>query len=291
METKYNYTRETSLIEKSPTIILARYEDELTRDVLKLLKERYAGTFVITPNLDFKAKKGIVKDCNFFYKATFSNITRELSKEDIIPMTQLISELFLSKNKLEEVNDTYEDSGFTNYPLEGANPKSWKHIREQTKTYFPNIDLDVPFVVEGLTNVVKDDNYEFGLRMDFNKDGLTVVTQVPILNKGDGRFSSKDVGLLKSGFPYKLDKQGDRDLYTAADGLRRFYRNGSGLVARDGDLASSSDAGRVRVAKNFSGLDLEEIAKNESLISSIRKSALEKATQIYEARKRAIETA
>ena len=291
MEAKYNHIQETSLIERSPTIFLARYDDRLTRDALRLLKERYSGTAVIIPELDFKAKNGVVKGCNFFYKTVLSNIVRELSNEDIIPMNQLISEFFLSKNRLEDVNNTYEDSGFTIYPRKEVNPKSWQHIREQAKSYFSNIDLDVPFVVEGLMNIIKDSNYENGLRIDFNKDGLTIVTQVPILSQGDGKFSSKDPGLLKTGFPYKLDKQGDRNLYTADDGCRGFGRGGSGLDAWLDDLAKSDDTGRVRFAKNFSGLNLEEIAKNESLIASIRKNALERAAQTHEARKRIIETA
>src|SRR3989344_7725349 len=291
MEAKYNHIRETMLIEKSPSIFSARYDDRLTGDSLKLLKERYSETKVIIPELDFKAKHGNVKGCNFFYKAALSNIARELSNEDIIPMTQLISELFLNGGKLEDVNNTYEVSGFTNYPQRGANPKSWQHFRDQAKAYFPNIDLDVPFVVEGLMDVVKDDNYECGLRIDFNKDGLTIATKVPVLSKGNGKFSSKDPGLLKTGFPYELDKEGDRHSYTVDNGCRGFDRDGSGLDARNDDLAGSNGAGRVHLAKNFSGLNLEEIAKNESLIDSIRKNALERAAQTYEARKNAIETA
>ena len=291
MEAKYNHIRETRLIEKSPSIFSARYDDRLTGDSLKLLKERYSETKVIIPELDFKAKHGNVKGCNFFYKAALSNIARELSNEDIIPMTQLISELFLNGGKLEDVNNTYEVSGFTNYPQRGANPKSWQHFRDQAKAYFPNIDLDVPFVVEGLMDVVKDDNYECGLRIDFNKDGLTIATKVPVLSKGDGKFSSKDPGLLETGFPYELDKEGDRHSCAVDNGGRRFFRGGSDLVARGVDLAYSDGTGRVHFAKNFSGLKLEEIAKNESLIDSIRKNALERAAQTYEARKNAIETA
>ena len=284
MEAKYNHIQETRLIEKSPAIFSARYDDRLTRDSLKLLKERYQGTDVIIPELDFKAKQGTVKGCNFFYKAALSNIARELSNEDIIPMTQLISELFLNGGKLEDVNNTYEVSGFTNYPQRGANPKSWQHFRDQAKAYFPNIDLDVPFVVEGLMDVVKDDNYECGLRIDFNKDGLTIATKVPVLSKGNGKFSSKDPGLLKTGFPYELDKEGDRHSYVVDNGCRWFDRDGSGLIALNFDLAVSNVTGRVHFAKNFSVLNLEEIAKNESLIDSIRKNALERAAQLEQER-------
>ncbi len=293
METKlYKYTREIKLVEPNPSIILARYEDELTRDALNLLKERYSGTPVILDTLDFRTKNGIIQGCNFFYKAALSGIVGELSREDIIPMTQLISELFLSRGKLEDINTTYEDSGFAYYPAKGVNPELWNHVHEQVKAYCPNINIDEPFVVEGLMDVVKDDSYTSGLRIDFNKDELTIVTQVPILHKGDRRFSSKDAGLLKTGFPYELDKEGGREIFTVGNGLRRLYRSGSGgLNTGSDDLLISNDAGQVHFTKNFSGLRLEEMANNESLLQSIRRDALERARQSYETRKKLIETA
>jgi hypothetical protein len=281
---------ETYLTEQNLSIILATYDKLLVKDSLRLLKEKYTNTPIILSTIDFNSKQGPVKGCNFFYKASMSSIARELSKEDLIPMTQKISELFINKNKLEDINNTYEDSGFTIYPKEGSSPILWKHLREQTKTYCPNINLDKPFVIEGLVDISKDDKFEYGLKVDFNKCGLTIVTQVPILSKGDGIFSSEDRELQKTGFPSKLG-QGNRTLYTANNGVRGFYRSGYlNLGARNDNLADSNDTGRVHFAKNFSGLTLEEIINNQSLLESIRNQALERATQNYEVRKKIIES-
>ena len=186
MKAKYNDILETELIEKNPTIFLARYDYNLTRDALKLLRERYQGTAVIIPELDFKAKQGDIKGCNFFYKTALSNIIRELSNEDIIPMTQFISELFLSKGKLEDVNNTYEDSGFTNYPQRAINPKSWQHLRDQVKSYFLNIDLEVPFVVESEILNLKTKQFFESLIVSFlpRNSGFSLFTSQEIFASG-----------------------------------------------------------------------------------------------------------
>nr|VDD88771.1 RuBisCO long chain, Form III-b [uncultured archaeon] len=199
MKAKYNDILETELIEKNPTIFLARYDYNLTRDALKLLRERYQGTAVIIPELDFKAKQGDIKGCNFFYKTALSNIIRELSNEDIIPMTQFISELFLSKGKLEDVNNTYEDSGFTNYPQRAINPKSWQHLRDQVKSYFLNIDLEVPFVVEGLMDVVKDD--ENLTSQPFNNFYKRIPLTLQALKKAEKETGEKKVYLANCTAP------------------------------------------------------------------------------------------
>ncbi len=266
---------EIKLFEKEQSIITLTYDNPLVREGLKVLNERYSNTPLILDTLDFNAKEGVVKGCHFFYKTSLTSILRELSKEDLTPMTQQISEMFI--DRLPEVNSTYEDSGFTVYPKWGTHSKLWNHLRKQTKTYFNDIDLEIPFVVEGLVDVIKDNNFDdsYNLRVDFNKDSLTKVTQVPILTKGDGTFDSKDEGLSKNGFPYKLNSNGNRQISTAGSGVRRLYRiRDLDLNFGNGDLINSSENGRVCVAKNFSGLNLEDVFNYRTNLEDIRKSAL-----------------
>ena len=281
---------EIRLFEKEPSIITLTYDNPLVMEGLKILNEKYSNTPLILDTLDFNAKEGVVKGCHFFYKAALIGILRELSKEDLTSMTQQISEMFL--DRLPEVNSTYQDSGFTVYPKWGTHSKLWNHLRKQTKTYFNDIDLEIPFVVEGLVDVIKDNNFDdsYNLRVDFNKDSLTKVTQVPILTKGDGTFDSKDEGLSKNGFPYKLNSNGNRNIYTAEDGVRRLYRNRNlSLGFGNDDLVNSDENGRVCVAKNFSGLNLEEVLNYQTKLEDIRKGALKNLEQVYSARKNLIE--
>src|SRR3989344_3914702 len=85
-----------------PEIILARNEDEIVRDAKRILLEDYRGTAVASGIITPDSKKGALLGCNLFYKSALSEKVRELSKEDIIPMTRLISEFALAYNLLDE---------------------------------------------------------------------------------------------------------------------------------------------------------------------------------------------
>jgi hypothetical protein len=83
-----------------------------------------------------------------------------------------------------------------------------------------------------------------------------------LLKKGDGKFSSKDPGLLEKGIPSEFSEAGNLNLYTAKDDVCGFVLYmGSYLNARSVNLGVSSGAGRVRATKNFFSRNLEQLVK------------------------------
>ena len=93
--------------------------------------------------------------------------------------------------------------------------------------YKDSVDLEIPFVVTGLMKPVKDDKFEYGLRLD-PIDGLTLMYNVPILAQRANRFDSEDPELQRTGFPGKLG-EGNRTLYTQNKGVYRLIRGDEGL--------------------------------------------------------------
>ena len=236
---------------KSPKIIEVaqlNYDNEIVRESVKKLLQDYKGTAAALPTLDSKAKEGPVRGSNFYFRLTLGNILRKLGA-DCTPLTPAQSEIALAQDLLTGLTSTYEDLGLSIYPNEGVNPKLWKHLREQSQG---KVDLSIPYILTGLADVVIDDKFENGLRIDLSD--LTQIYNVPILSQKDGSFDSNNPELTKSGFPSKLGN-GSRKLYTRDnnDGVGRAYRGRYlDLNARYDDLAYSGGAGRVHVAKNFS---------------------------------------
>ncbi|MEK6835265.1 MAG: hypothetical protein AABX61_03320, partial [Nanoarchaeota archaeon] len=223
--------------------------------VRKVLTD-YKGTRAALDTFNVGAQ-GPVKGSNIYSRFALANAYREISKENIRPINPRESEIALANDALTDQTSTYEDLGLAVYSKEGSNPKLWKNLREQVKSNFANVNLSKPFVITGLMKVVKDSNYEDGLKLD--ADELTEVYNVPILNKKTGSFDTKDPQLQKTGFPSKLGK-GNRTLYTSDNGVQGFFRNGNLVLdARYDNLADSNDDGRVHFVKNFSSGNLEEL--------------------------------
>lgn len=244
----------------APQIFQLQY-DESGREAVKKVLSDYEGTRAALSTFDSKAKKGPVRGSNVYSRFALGNVYRALTNEDVRPITPKESEIALDSNALTKPTETYEDLGLPVYRNKGANPVLWKHLREQIKSNFEDVNLNKPFVVTGLMGVIIDDKYENGLRFDLNE--LTEVYNVPILSKKTGSFTSDDPELQRTGFPSKLG-EGNRTLWTASKGVRKLYRfRNLYLLAYDAYLADSDDTGRVHFAKNFSSGNLDEIlAKN-----------------------------
>lgn len=242
-------------VEVPYNIFQAQY-DELGREAVKKISSDYKGTGVILDTLNPKAKEGPINGSNIYFRFALGNAYRELSGQDVLPINPRESEIALANNTLTDPRETYEDLGLVVYPKKGHNPVSWKNQRKIAQTHFKDsINLSIPFVATGLMKPVRDDSFEYGLRLDYIPE-LTLMYNVPILTQSwnTNTFSSEDPELQKTGFPSKLG-EGNRTLYTANTGVLRLYRNW-GLVLGAGDryLAFSRAAGRVHmVAKNSSG--------------------------------------
>ena len=232
-----------------PYIFQAQY-DEIGREAVKKVLSDYKDTRAALDTLNPK-EKGPIRGSNIYFRSALGNAYRELVSQEILPQDVLPinpreSEIALANNTLTDPTKTYEDLGLSVYPKEGYNPVLWKHLREQVKSHFKDsVDLKLPFIVTGLMNVIKDDKFEYGLRLDYIPE-LTQMYNVPILAQEEiDSFSSEDPELQRSGFPSKLG-EGNRTLYTANTGARRFIRSGDlDLYAVGEDLANSYVDGRV----------------------------------------------
>ncbi|MEK6862785.1 MAG: hypothetical protein AABW57_01335 [Nanoarchaeota archaeon] len=266
-----------------PEIFQLQY-DQAGKEAVKKVLTDYKDTRVALDTLDVKAK-GSVRGSNIYFRFAVGNAYRQITQENIHPINARESEIALANNVLVNPRSTYEDLGLTVYPKEGVNSKLWNYLREQLKD---KIDLSQPFIITGLMNVVKDENYENSLRLDLNE--LTEAYNVPILIKETGNFDSEDLELQRTGFPSEL-REGNRTLYTAKDGVRRLYRNGNlYLGAGFDDLAYSVGVGRVNVAKNFSSGNLEQLVDYRAKLEQEKSRKLEGLKQKYESLVKQVES-
>lgn len=249
-------TQGKPLIKSNVPYVLQLEYDEDGREAVKKVLTDYRGTRAALDTFNIE-NKGPVRGSNIYARFALGNAYREVTGENVRPITPRESEIALANDALVDPTSTYEDLGLTVYPNKGVNEKLWQNLREQIKSNFPNVILNKPFIITGLANVVKNPSLEYELGLELNE--LTEVYNVPILTRDTGNFSSDDEGLQKTGFPGKLGK-GNRTLYTAKDSVRRFYRNRNlNLNAGSVGLANSGDDGRVNVAKNFSIGNLDEL--------------------------------
>lgn len=233
--------------------------DEIGKEAVKKVLKDYKNTAAALEIFDINSD-GPVKGSSIYSRFALVNAGREITKENLMPITPKESEIALKNNALTDFKGNYEDLGLVVYPREGANARLWKYSRQQVKSNFPEVDLKIPFVMTGLMDVVKDKKYENGLRLDINQ--LTEVYNVPILTTEEiGEFDTEDLELLETGFPSKLGK-GSRNLYSSDDGVRRFWRDGDlNLSARSSKLAEWAKNGRLNFTRNFSSKNLEDLLK------------------------------
>ena len=202
------------------------YSDELVREAIKKILLDYKGIpAVVLPYLDQEAKSGFVEDSTPYFRFVMGNILRDLSGGRIAPITTSQSEIALSYNILEKSYN--EDLGLVVFPEEStpSNPFLFEHLKEQAKERI-DLDLNVPFVITGLVNVVKNELFENYLRIDLTE--LSELYNVSILDKkrGGGYFNPKDPSLKESGFPSVLldSSEGNRELYISKEDFRGVFR-------------------------------------------------------------------
>jgi len=187
-------------------IAMLTYESPEVREAVRKLLLDYKGTRVALRTLSSRKKKGPIKgiDYNDFYsRNVLVKNLREITGKNILPLDLRQKWIATEKETLGQPPSTFnENFGLVVYLKEAYKNKLklWQHLREQVKGM---VDLDIPFVIEGLSAIVQDDNYENNLRVDLGE--LSKVYNVPILNLGIGLFDLDDPELQKTGFPSKLE--------------------------------------------------------------------------------------
>ena len=141
-----------------------------------------------------------------------------------------------------DLRGTYEDTGLV-LRTEGE-PNSYlaSNLMIQAKARLDKkVKMPVMIPLYGL-ELAKDQNSPYGL--SFKLGDNAEIISAPILNKGDGNFSSRNIN-AETGLPKKLGN-GDRTLYTRQGGLSRLCLYWDlNLVSGDVYLADSYDDGRV----------------------------------------------
>lgn len=225
--------------------------DELGRDAVGLMNERYAGNNNVVLDIFGLAENQPIGYSNPYRRFALGPIVRELAGKDIQLLTPALSELALKNGTLPDATTTYEDLAVVVYSLKGANAQLAQHLVDQARRIG---EVKFPVVMYGI-KTVKDDRFPDGLRFDLGN--AVVAYHVPILSRETGSFDTNDPGLVKTGFPSSLGS-GSRTLYTAKDGLRRILRGGDlDLYANGVILPGSDGAGRVSFVVGAAPQNLE----------------------------------
>ncbi|HLC52839.1 MAG TPA: hypothetical protein VJI98_06345 [Candidatus Nanoarchaeia archaeon] len=227
--------------------------DEIGREAVKKILSDYKTTRVALNVLNPKAKRGPIDGSNIYSKFALGNTYRELSGQDVLPLDLMDNSLVLYRDLIKDWSETYEDLGLIVYPGKGYNPALWKHLREIAQSDFDN-SVDLPFVITGLMDVIKDDKFEYGLRLDPTE--FTEMYNVSIPDQKPDIHTPLCFGLKGAGFPIDL-------LWAESNGVCRRYRYGYygsyrhgnfDLIDKSGDLVYSNTDGRMHyVVENFNG--------------------------------------
>src|SRR3989344_4789786 len=108
------------------------YKDRLVISALRLAKEGFKDNiYGIPPTVNPEAKGGILKGSNWYFANILANKISKLSGGKIRPVNAIEIQLFLKYGLIEDAKETYDDEGFTVYPVNGANPNLHKYIFSQ----------------------------------------------------------------------------------------------------------------------------------------------------------------
>lgn len=274
-------------IEVHPPYTLS-YDDKITRDALRLAQEEFKGNnyaipeYAISSTVNLDSKKDFVQGSSWYFANILASKISKLTNSKVRPVNAREIQLFLRHNLIPDASSTFDDEGFTVNPRKGAKPKLHNHFTSQLtsenwRSKFEHVDRSKPYLITGLIDVSLDDNFEYGLKVDFNE--FSEVYNHNSLVKG-GNFDSNDPGLINDGLPSRLG-QGIRTLYIGDGDVCRFIRNRNlDLIAGNDNLASSYDTGRMRLVEIFS-------SGNDGLISKIEQENLELSREL-EKRERAL---
>jgi len=231
--------------------------DELGRDAVKLMNERFAGNSFVALDISSLNEDQPIGYSNPYRRFALGPIVRELYGKDadgktVQLLTPAQSELALKHGTLPDSKNSYEDLAVVVYSTKGPNAQLAQHLVNQARE---RGKVKTPAVFYGL-QTVEDDSFHNCLRLDLGD--AAVAYHAPILYSNNiGTFDASDPELIKIGFPGKLG-EGNRNLYIAKEGLRRVCRGWAlGLYASVDDLASSYGAGRVSFIRGGALQNLE----------------------------------
>lgn len=287
-------TKGKPIISQVPEIFLLQY-DKFGKEVLDEFGDQYQGTNADLPTLlNFwrSDKHKYIKGSNPFFRFAVGNIIYDLSNKTARPITPQESEIALGNESLTSIQP-YEDLALVVYPKNKKNKYHQGHLINQAKEN-KDIDIEEPIIITGLLDVVKDDKFEYGLRFDFNKDGLTIAYNAPVLLK-EGYFEPTDPSLMINRLPSEAAyndlpgrlNRGKRVLINAYEsgdiGCRLIRDRINGIFRLNTtcyDLAISHNSGGTHIIKNFSGLSLEEITNYKTRLEELK----ERQTNVFNKR-------
>jgi hypothetical protein len=150
-----------------------------------------------------------------------------------------------------DLSGTYEDTGLVLRTVGSPNSYLAVNLMKQVNERLgkkAKMPVMIPLYGMGL---VKDQDSPHGLAFKLKDDAE--INYAPILNKpNNSNFNSEDID-TKTGLPTKVGK-GNRTLWTKDSGLSRLDLDGDlDLYSNDGDLANSSDNGRVVLVSTAEG--------------------------------------
>lgn len=213
-------------------IFLLEYDEIGKQSVSKVLLD-YKDTLVVSLTDLTEKGKDAVKGTNLYTRFALGKAYSELSEVNVRPINFRESEMGLKYGVFTEPTEIMENLGLAVFPEKTLLPILWESLRNQVAHHFKDVDMKEPFVITGLIDLVKDDKFEYCIRLDVND--FTDVYNVPILETS-GLFRGDNPGLIKTGFPNKLitsdlsKKEDEKDsnkrkLSVNANGVRVIYRS------------------------------------------------------------------
>ena len=232
------------LIELPKSVPQANFlEGDFGKAVLKEYSERVKSDYDSVKDLKVLSyEDNVVKGSNPFAVVLVNQI---VSKEGLRTAKPSDLEQILRKNVL-NLEGFYEDSALVLRNTEEPNKYLAENLMEQIKKRDSKQKLPVMIPLTEL-ELAKDSNswYKLSFKLKENAE----IIYAPILNEKTESFYSKDID-EKIGLPGKLNKFGDRTLYTRNAGLSGFYLNWDlNLDCRDDNLAGFDGGGGRVVLK------------------------------------------
>jgi len=231
------------------------------REALEVLAQQFSRRLLDSMRIDISTleENQPLPYSNPPVRFNLGQIVKELIKKRYgfytVLLNPVLSEKLLGEGKLPDATTTYEDLGVVAKTRDGKNSQlSGYLIRVAIRK---GVNVRLPMVFYDLQAIEDGEFPPYGFRFDFTDDSKAY--HVPILSESLSAFQSDDPELVKSGFPSELGK-GERTLFTAEDGLRRFYRYGTKyLGASISNLTEWIDAGRITFITFRNPQDLEAL--------------------------------
>jgi len=225
--------------DKKTVLIPGFLEGDFGREVNTEVQGKYEK-FNAVSTIAYNEKTNLVQGSNLFYVVAVNEVLRE-NRLKIRTATQADLERMLKTRGI-DLKEVYEDTALVLRNKENPNSYLAKDLIKQIQSRKPKQEMPVMIPLNGL-ELQEDSDSKYGLSFRLRDD--SDIIYAPILNKGNGNFSSEDIN-EKIGLPEKLVNNGNRTLYTRDSGISRLCLN-RGLVLYSGwyDLTNSGSDGRV----------------------------------------------